>query len=99
MNAIAADNAIDSGNRNADIAAAQRILSNVKEYLELLTAGIGDLMRALDGPPGAVCELTSHLLDDRDLSWRFTPRMAASRGEPAASATPHDAGAVTAEQP
>jgi hypothetical protein len=46
--------------------AARRLLADLRERLENVTATVISLARALDGPAGAVAEVAFYALDDTD---------------------------------
>jgi hypothetical protein len=64
--------AMASSATTADTEAALRALNHVKGHLELLTADLGDLMRALGKGPDHASALAAELLDDPEDPWRYT---------------------------
>ena len=57
MKGIDVERVVEDAARAADVKAAKRLLSDLCERLENVTGLMISLMRALDGPPGAITEL------------------------------------------
>jgi hypothetical protein len=57
MREIDAERVVEEAAGAADVDAAKRLLCDMRERLENVTGLMASLMRALDGPPGAVAEL------------------------------------------
>jgi hypothetical protein len=72
MSVITTEKLADQAIASDDAAAAKRVLSHIRSYLELLTADVADLTNALDGKPGEVTALAAKLLDNPEDLWRYT---------------------------
>jgi hypothetical protein len=55
---------IPAAGNDADVAAAKRMLLDIRERLDSVTCDVISLVKAMDWIPGAVSELAAELLDD-----------------------------------